>query len=179
MLASDAAWCGFHAARTIGLVARHVGAVALPRAKNGGKKKSGGTTTTRVVYKQAKRARRRGRRGGVGVNLLHVGLAAAALGYVGTNTDMGAKIAAKIPGNKTFGAGAALGITCLVMNMVKPNRYLKLAGIAGVVLAGTQIGVKGRNMAWVGGEEAGRLGGFSSVDNDYVAGYEEDDEDDY
>lgn len=140
---------------------------------------------SRVVYRYA-RSRKRSRRssggGGGGINLLHIGAAAAALSFLGNNTSMGQTIAGKIPGNKTFGAGAALGITCLVLNMAKPNKWLKLAGVAGIVLAGSQLGVQGMDFKYVG--DVGSLetgGGFQSIDggDDDVGEYEDDELADY
>lgn len=100
--------------------------------------------------------RRKSSRGGMGTNLLHLGLATAALSYA-TN-DQGPEFirtnAAKIPGAATFGAAAAVGGVCLAIDrFVKPNKWLKLFGVAGVVLAAAQAGKQGSNFKWVGDDE--------------------------
>jgi hypothetical protein len=97
--------------------------------------------------------RTRRARGGRGVNLLHVGIAAAGLAYLtGANGPAVVKnAAAKIPGTKTFGAAATLGVGCLAVDrFVKPNKWLKLLGTAGVVLAAAEIGKQGTGFKWVG-----------------------------
>jgi hypothetical protein len=62
--------------------------------------------------------------------------------------------AAKIPGSATFGPAATIGLTCLAVDRwVKPNRYLKAAGYAGIVIAAAQFGSKGASFRWVGDDE--------------------------
>jgi hypothetical protein len=62
----------------------------------------------------------------------------------------------KVPGTKTFGATAMLGIGALAIDRwVKPNRWLKLLGTAGVVLAAAQIGTKGTEFKFLGDHETG------------------------
>jgi hypothetical protein len=59
--------------------------------------------------------------------------------------------ASKIPGSATFGPAATIGLSCLAIDkFVRPNRYLKAAGYAGIVIAAAQFGAKGANFKWVG-----------------------------
>lgn len=123
----------------------------------------------RYRSKPAKKAHRRKSRGGGGMNLLHLGLATAALSYA-TN-EQGPEFirtnAAKIPGAKTFGAAAAVGGACLAIDrFVKPNKWLKLFGVAGVVLAAAQAGKQGTNFKWVGDDEYTGDVGDDDVDDD-------------
>jgi hypothetical protein len=63
--------------------------------------------------------------------------------------------AAKIPGSATFGPAATIGLTCLAVDKwIRPNRYLKAAGYAGIVIAAAQFGSKGTNFKWVGDDVA-------------------------
>lgn len=144
--------------------------------KGGGRVGSGGSrrrarrsTTTAIVvaaprsatrrrsYAPATRRMRRTRRArggrGSGINLLHVGVAAAGLAYLtsANGPEVIKKVTSKIPGNATFGAAATLGVGCLAVDrFVKPNKWLKLLGTAGVVLAAAQVGAKGKDFKWVG-----------------------------
>jgi len=62
--------------------------------------------------------------------------------------------AAKIPGSATFGPAATIGLSCLAVDRyIKPNRYLKAAGYAGIVIAAAQFGAKGTSFKWVGDDE--------------------------
>ena len=124
-------------------------------------------------HRKAPRRRKSG--GGMGTNLLHLGLATAALSYA-TN-DQGPEFirtnAAKIPGATTFGAAAAVGGVCLAIDrFVKPNKWLKLFGVAGVVLAAAQAGKQGTNFKWVGDDEY-----TGDVGDDDDVGCDDDDDD--
>ena len=89
--------------------------------------------------------------------IVPLAITAAALGYALSPTTGIATIrdfAAKIPGAKTFGAPAAVGIAALAVDkFVKPNKYLKLLGIAGIVLAATKIGEQGSAFKWLGDDD--------------------------
>lgn len=138
--------------------------------KGGGKRrKSGGgavvkyrtrnVTKYRTRHVAAPRRRRGGRKGGGGgINLIHAGIAAAGLAYVTSDTNGIQTVrewAGKIPGSKTFGNGAALGLACLAVDrFVKPNKWLKLAGMAGVILAASQVGKQGSGFKWVGDDDS-------------------------
>lgn len=136
------------------------------------KQKSGRRTRTRTIYKTrtrtlraATRRRRRSGSGGVGsVNIFHVALATAGLSYAVKNVDAVYSVAAKIPGSKTFGPAAMVGLACLATDkfLVK-NRWLKLMGIAGVVLAASQLGTKGTDFEWLGDVNGPE---FQNVDGD-------------
>jgi hypothetical protein len=106
---------------------------------------------TRSAPKRA--ARRRGRGGGK-LSLLHLGLAAGGLAYLtsqGTGPKFVTENIAKIPGAKTFGGTAVAGIACLAVDRyVKPNKWLRLAGYAGVIAAAMQVGKAGSSFKWVG-----------------------------
>lgn len=103
------------------------------------------------------RRRRRGGGHGGGVKLGHLAIASAALAYVtGQSTPIAfvRDNAMKIPGAKTFGAPAALGVACLAVDrFVKPNKWLKLFGTAGVVLAAVKLGDQGTGFKWLGDDD--------------------------
>lgn len=115
-------------------------------------------TKTRRVHVGARKHRRGRRRGGSGgINMLHLGLATAGLAFVtGPKSpitqvrDMGAKI----PGAKTFGTAAAVGVAALAVDrFLKPNKWLKLLGTAGVILAAAKIGESGTDFKFVGDDD--------------------------
>jgi hypothetical protein len=91
------------------------------------------------------------------MKLTHLALATAGLAFV---TKAGATagfqksindVMEKVPGTKTFGATAMLGVALLAIDrFVKPNKWLKLAGTAGIVLAAAQIGTKGTDFKFLG-----------------------------
>ncbi len=91
------------------------------------------------------------------MNLLHLGLATAALGFVaGAKSPIKqvATFGAKIPGAKTFGIPAVIGIGALAADrFVKPNKWLKLLGAAGIVLAAAKIGAEGTDFKFVGDDD--------------------------
>lgn len=107
-----------------------------------------------VVVKQAARRTARRARGAVaGMNWKHLAVGAAAISYLASAKGPQAikTMAAKIPGSTTFGPAATIGLSCLAVDKwVKPNRYLRAAGWAGVVLAAAQFGSKGADFKWVG-----------------------------
>jgi hypothetical protein len=134
-------------------------------------------TVTRVRRVHVKGRRRRGRRGGRsgGIRPLHLALAGAGLGFL-----FGAKspvkqlpdLANKIPGSKTFGAPAVAGIACLAIDkMVKPNKWLRLAGYAGIALAALQVGQQGSDFKFVGDDD---IDGLDSTDGDDDDGFVSD-----
>ena len=142
------------------------------------------TTTTRHVHHAAPvRRRRRGGRGrssGGGVRLMPLALAAVGLSYL-TGAHGPAFVrtnVAKIPGVKTFGATAVTGVALLAIDRyVKPNKWLKLAGIAGVVLAAVQVGTKGADFKWLGDEGTGDHYDMTGDLHEDVAGDDDDDDD--
>jgi len=130
--------------------------------RKGGKSRKTRTVVvhkTRTVTRRAKPHRRRRSGGGGGMpKLWQVAAAAAGLAYV-TGDQTGVKFirdnAAKIPGAKTFGTAAALGGACLAVDrFIKPNKWLKLAGVAGVVLAAVKFGSQGTSFKWLGDDES-------------------------
>lgn len=106
--------------------------------------------------------------------LLPLAGATALLAYV-TNEGGPAFVTqniAKIPGAKTFGGTTVAGLACLAVDrFVKPNKWLKLFGLAGVVLGAAQVGKQGTSFKWVGDDETGDMD-ISDVGDDDV-----DDED--
>jgi hypothetical protein len=70
-------------------------------------------------------------------------------------------LVAKVPGSKTFGAAATLGIACLAVDrFVKHNKWLRLAGYAGIAAAAMRVGEKGTSFSWVGDD-------YSYISDDY------------
>jgi hypothetical protein len=142
------------------------GAAAAAHAKKTGRSKRRKSTAivhhTRTITRTARakpaRRRRRGGSGG-GVKLTHLALASAGLAFITGQSSPVAFVrdnAAKIPGAKTFGTSAALGVACLAIDrFVKPNKWLKLMGTAGIVLAAVKLGDQGTGFKWLGDEESG------------------------
>jgi len=139
------------------------------RNKKGHFIKGGGTaiatrpktrTITKTKYKTrtvavAKRRGRRSSASGGGIKLIHVAGAAAGLSYLFGDKGPASLVANanKIPGAKTFGAPATVGLACLAVNHFRPNKWLKLAGIAGLVLAASKVGQQGTDFKFVGSVE--------------------------
>ncbi len=131
------------------------GGASAPRKKatHVAKRKSKSITKSKRRYHMAKVPRRSRRRGGGGggVNLMHLGGAALGLAYVTQNVESVKSMAAKIPGAKSVGAPAAIGIMALAVDrFAYKNKWLKLLGAAGIVLAAAQVGTKGKDFKWVG-----------------------------
>ena len=108
-------------------------------------------TRTRTVV--VRRAARRARAAIGGIRPIHLAVGAAAIAYAaGKNGPDSLKLMlAKIPGTTTFGPAATLGLTCLAVDKwIKPNRYLKAAGYAGLVIAASKIGAAGFDFKYVG-----------------------------
>lgn len=131
--------------------------------KRGGKAKTRTRTIvktkTRAVHVKGKRRHRRGGGGGSGMpRLLPLAGATLALAYV-TNDSGPAFVRDninKLPGAKTFGPTTMAGLACLAVDrFVKPNKWLKLFGLAGVVLGAAQVGKQGTGFKWVGDESTG------------------------
>lgn len=100
------------------------------------------------------RRRGRGRSGGMSVGKLLV--AGVALGFIGRAGGMAGTIASKIPGNKTFGGPAALGVACFAIDKwVKPNPWLKAAGVIGIAACALKVGEQGTAFQWVGDDDVG------------------------
>ena len=140
-------------------------------AKRGGKAKTRTRTIvktkTRNVHHKAKRRRGHSRSGGP-IKIVPLALTAAALAYVtGANGPAFVREnVAKLPGAKTFGNTATLGVACLAVDRwLKPNRYLKYAGWIGIALAAMQVGTKGSDFKWLGdGDDLGDLEGDDDDD---------------
>lgn len=132
----------------------------------------------------ARRAHRRGgrrRHGGGGINMLHLGLATAALGYAtsASGPEFIRTNAAKIPGAATFGTAAAIGVAGLAFDrFVKPNKWAKLLGVAGVVLAAAKIGEQGKDFKFLGDGDTTADVGDDDVGDDDVADLDMGDDDD-
>jgi hypothetical protein len=112
-----------------------------------------------VVGGGTRRGSRRGRsrrRGAGGMSLGKLLVAGVALGYVGRAGGMAAGIASKVPGNKTFGGPAALGIACFAIDKwVKPNPWLRAAGVIGIAAAALKVGEQNTAFQWVGDDDVG------------------------
>lgn len=131
--------------------------------KRGGKAKTRTRTIvktkTRTVHVKSKRRRHGGKHGGGAMpRLLPLAGATLALAYV-TNDSGPAFVRDninKLPGAKTFGPTTMAGLACLAVDrFVKPNKWLKLFGLAGVVLGAAQVGKQGTGFKWVGDESTG------------------------
>lgn len=80
-------------------------------------------------------------------------MGAAAISYLaGSKGPTSLKLlTSKIPGTATFGPAATIGLTCLAIDKwVRPNRYLRAAGYAGIVIAAAKIGAAGMDFKYVG-----------------------------
>ena len=111
-------------------------------------------TRTRTVV--VRRSARRARAAIGGIRPIHLAVGAAAISYLASASGpaMIRNFAAKIPGSATFGPAATIGLSCLAVDRyIKPNRYLKAAGYAGIVIAAAQFGAKGTSFKWVGDDE--------------------------
>jgi hypothetical protein len=138
------------------------------------------TRTRTVVAKPARRRRARGGGFGGGVPLIPLAVVAGGLAYL--TGSQGPKFVtenlAKLPGVKTFGATAIAGVGLLAVDRwVKPNRYLRLAGYAGIVLAAMQVGSKGTGFKWLG-DSTDSSGSYDLEGDDDVEDIEGDDDDD-
>lgn len=108
-------------------------------------------TRTRTVV--VRRSARRARAAIGGIRPIHLAVGAAAISYLASSSGPAVirNFAAKIPGSATFGPAATIGLGCLAVDKwIKPNRYLRAAGYAGIVIAAAQFGSKGANFRWVG-----------------------------
>lgn len=133
---------GGHArSATTAIVVAPMRAPAKRKSHGGGKKH------------HAKKHHRRSKGGG-GIKLMHVALAAGGLAYLTSDASpikVIPEYAAKIPGAKTFGNTTMAGLACLAADrFVKRNKWLRLAGIAGVVAGALQVGSKGTDFKWLG-----------------------------
>lgn len=108
---------------------------------------------TRVV--KPKHRRRRGG-GGAGMGGLgNVAIAAIGMSYMANNVETVKSLANKIPGSQTFGPAGALGLAALAIDkFIYRNKWLRLAGVAGVVIAAVTVGTKGSSFQWMGALEA-------------------------
>lgn len=141
------------------------GAAAAAHAKKHSRSKRRRTrrtvalTRTRTRTVMVRSRRRRGGKSGGGMKLAHLAIATAALGFIskpGATSGIQKTInnaMAKVPGTKTFGPTAMLGIGALAVDrFIKPNKWLKLLGTAGVVLAAAQLGQQGTDFKFLGDE---------------------------
>jgi hypothetical protein len=114
------------------------------------------TSSGGVSHKRKSHRRRRGGGGG-GMNLTHLAVAGAGLALLaGSKSPIKAipDQVSKLPGSKTFGNVAVAGLACLgVDRFVKRNKWLRAAGIVGVVLGAVQVGTQGADFKWVGDED--------------------------
>lgn len=144
-------------------------------------------TVVRTRRAPARKAARRHRRHGSGTpKLLHIAAAAAALAYVTgpKGPEMVRTYGAKIPGSATFGVPAVVGLAALAVDrFAKPNKWLKLLGVAGIVLAASKVGEMGTDFKYVGDadeyagdlEDVGDEGDLGDDDvGDDDVGYDED-----
>lgn len=122
---------------------------------------------TRRRRSHAPKTHRRHRRG-AGLSPMTLGIAGLGLGYLSGSQGpaMVKDFAAKIPGTKTLGPVATLGLACFAINKwVKPNKYLKYAGYIGIAAAALKIGDQGSNMKWVGDASANDLADISDIED--------------
>jgi len=113
------------------------------------------------------RRRRHGGGSGGGVAPIPLALATAGLAYATKNFSQVNSLAMKIPGAKTWGAPAALGLACLAIDkFAYKNKWLKLAGFAGIVLAAANVGDKGSSFQWMGDGEQVSLDGDDLDEDD-------------
>lgn len=129
--------------------------VAKSKSKAIAHRRSSSPSKRRRHHATTRRSRKR--HGGGNMNLIKLGGATLGLAYLlGDKTPLpsATTYAAKIPGAKTFGAPAAVGIAALAVDrFVKPNPWLKLLGAAGIVLAAAKVGGQGSEFKWVGDDE--------------------------
>lgn len=169
------------------------GAAAAAHAKKMGRRSGGKrrkstamTRTTRTVHVHHKPKRSGGKRKGGGsgpMKLTHLALATAGLAFV---TKAGATAGFqktindamdKVPGTKTFGATAMLGVAALAVDrFVKPNKWLKLLGTAGIVLAAAQVGSKGTEFKFLGDDSDSETGDYD-LEGDDIEDVGDDDDD--
>jgi hypothetical protein len=167
------------------------GAAAAAHAKKmgrggGGKRRKSVamTHTSRTVHVHHKAKRKGGGKGASGpMKLTHLALATAGLAFV---TKTGAtegfqksinEAMDKVPGTKTFGATAMLGIGMLAVDrFIKPNKWLKLLGTAGIVLAAAQIGSKGTDFKFLG-DDSEETGDYDLEGDDDIEDIGDDDDD--
>jgi len=128
------------------------------RRASGGGAKTIVVKQTRTVTRKPKHKRRRHHKGGGGrLSIVHLAAAGVGLAYLaGANGPaMVRDTAAKLPGAKTFGNPAMVGLACLAADhFVKHNKWLRLVGYAGVVLAAVEIGSKGSSFQWLGDDDS-------------------------
>jgi len=115
-------------------------------------------TKNRTKYVKVKSKHRGGKHGG-GIKLTHLAIAAAGLGYI-TSDKHGVEFvktnAAKLPGAATFGVPATIGLYALAVDRyVKPNRWLRLLGYAGLITAAMKVGTEGSDFKVVGDSDVG------------------------
>lgn len=124
--------------------------VAAPRAPA----RRAPTNHKKAHHKKAHHRRRSGKGGRYGLKLSHLAAAGVGLAFLtGDNSPVKVipEYAAKIPGAKTFGNVTMAGLVCLAADRwVKPNRWLRLAGVAGVIAGALQVGAKGTDFKWLG-----------------------------
>jgi hypothetical protein len=90
--------------------------------------------------------------------MVPLAIASAGLAYLvsANGPDFVRNNLAKIPGTKTFGPIATAGLVCLAADrFVKRNKWLKLAGLAGLVVAAAQLGTQGGAFKWIGDDSSG------------------------
>ncbi|SRR5258706_11574935 len=121
----------------------------------GGKTRTRTVTKTKYRTRKAPRHHRRGRRGHHhgAASLGKIAIAAAGLAYLtgAKGPKSVSESVAKLPGAKTFGNAATLGLALLAVDrFVKKNAWLRAAGIAGLVLGATQVGNQGADFKWLG-----------------------------
>lgn len=140
--------------------------------KGGGRHGGGGSKSkalvkyrTRAITKYktrtiVKRGRRRGRGRGESVisKVLPLAAAAVAVGYASGEGNLTSvtDTLKKIPGVKTVGVPMGIGVLALGANrFLFRNRYLKLIGVAGVIIGAAQMGAKKFDLEWLGDPDDG------------------------
>jgi hypothetical protein len=106
-------------------------------------------------HSRPKRHHRR-RKGGAGVSWVQALAAGAVLGYVAENVPQVTQMVSKVPGAKTFGVPATIGVLALAADKyVHHNKWLKIVGIGGILVGAYQLGQKKFDVKWVGDTNMG------------------------
>lgn len=98
----------------------------------------------------ARRSRRRSSGFGGGIKLTHAVGVGALIGYASGQTQY-LNVLDKIPGTKTIGRPAMLGLAALAVNRyLYRNRWLKLIGVGGLLAGAFEWGKAGLKLEWMG-----------------------------
>lgn len=149
--------------------------------KGGGRIGDGRGRARKALSKHKRRShggghRRGGRRrragGGGGIDWVTLGLTAAGLGLAVSSSSPIKAIAetvAKLPGQKTLGSVATLGLALGGIDKagIWKHKYLRYAGYVGIALAAVKIGSDNTGFKWLGegGDYAGDIDDVEDVED--------------